>query len=143
MKLHIQWIAVLGVVAAGGVAVMGMGCSSTSGPTGNSCAADTTVTGCLGSDGYSCAAGDAPPDSADPTLICSAPNVDGADDTYCCYTSPTFPAGTCAYDSSLDAACTPDSLGYSCQGTDTPDQTDTSLTCSPDQGSGDFCCTTN
>jgi len=111
---------------------------------GSTCAPDTSVMGCEGSDGYSCATGDAAPDVADTTLICSTPTTDSSgNDLYCCFTSPTFASGTCAYDSSLDSSCPdPASFGFTCQGTDTPDQTDSSLTCSADQGTGQFCCYT-
>jgi hypothetical protein len=118
----------------------------TTGGGGGGCGPDATVTGCMGSDGYSCPAGSQPPDATDTTLICSDPAPSGSSDAYCCYTSPTFPAGTCAYDQTLDQACdatNTGALGYSCQGTDTPDQSDASLTCSADQGTGQFCCTTN
>jgi hypothetical protein len=109
---------------------------------GGTCVQDPSVVGCIGSDGYSCATGDQAPDLVDSALICSAPVFSGAEDLYCCYTPIVFPPGTCSYDASLDAACTPDSLGYSCAAGHTPEQTDPLLVCIPDPaGSGDYCCT--
>jgi hypothetical protein len=125
-----------------GVVVAAFGCTNNPGD-GSSCTPDDTVTDCGGADGYSCAAGDLPPDSTDPSLTCSDPSSDGNTDYYCCITTIAFAAGTCMPDPSVDASCPdPDSLGYSCAGSDTPEQTDPSLTCSPDQGTGAFCCYT-
>jgi hypothetical protein len=108
----------------------------------STCSADASVTGCAApSAGYSCTATD-PPDSMDPTLICSVGVASGGDTTYCCLSGETFAAGTCAQDLSV-ASCVGGSYGFSCAGTDTPDQTDPSLTCSIGVVSGSdtlFCC---
>jgi hypothetical protein len=97
--------------------------------------------------GYSCTSTDAPDDS-DPTIECSIgvadPSASGTTD-YCCLIGETFAAGTCAQDDTVGDCTTPGSYGFSCAGTDTPDQTDATLTCSAgvpdaDGTSTDFCC---
>ncbi len=106
------------------------------------CTVDGTVTGCADpSTGYSCTGTD-PPDQADPTLSCSIGVADATDATlldYCCLTGETFAAGTCAQDDSLTCP-TPGSFGFSCDGTDTPEMTDTSLTCTAGSDPTQFCC---
>jgi hypothetical protein len=114
------------------------------------CTVDTTVTGCADpSTGYSCTGSD-PPDQADPTLSCSIGVADGSDATltdYCCLTGEDFAAGTCAQDDTITSICTTaGSFGFRCASSDTPDQTDSTLTCSTgvadaDGTSTDFCCT--
>ncbi len=105
--------------------------------TGNSCTADSAVD-CTasGTTGYSCNTGDVPPTSAG-TCSDVTPTANG--DTYCCGTTTTGP--TCSPDSTV-AGCTGSSSGFSCTGTDRPDDT-ASLICSEGvAGSGDtlYCC---
>ena len=110
----------------------------------SSCSFDPSVGGCAGGTvGYSCAGGASPPDASDPTLVCSEPTISGPDDLYCCYTNTTVVASsTCMQDFSV-VGCAPDSYGFSCTGTDTPDQDYSNLTCSAGTGGGPtlFCCT--
>ncbi|MGO9832866.1 MAG: hypothetical protein ACLP1X_01485 [Polyangiaceae bacterium] len=107
------------------------------------CTVDTTVTGCADpSTGYSCT-GTVPPDQMDSTLECSIGVADATDATlldYCCLTGITFTAGTCAQDDTVTCP-TPGSFGFSCDGTDTPDMDDSTLTCTPGTADPtDFCC---
>jgi hypothetical protein len=106
------------------------------------CTVDASVAGCADpSTGYSCTGTD-PPDQADPTLSCSIGVADATDATlldYCCLTGITFVAGTCAQDDSITCP-TPGSFGFSCDGTDTPEQTDPSLTCTAGSDPTQFCC---
>jgi hypothetical protein len=115
-------------------------CCSTS-----ACNYDATVT-CTAGAGYSCATGANPPDQADPTLVCSTPTTANSVDQYCCYTNTLTPptGATCGQDQSVQG-CDPGSYGFSCSGTDTPDQDFSNLTCSTGTGSGPtlFCCTYN
>ena len=109
------------------------------------CVVDT-LAGCSdGSTGYSCTLGDLPSFN-DPSLACSAavagPN---GDELYCClgFSGST---GSCAPDSNV-SGCSSGSYGYSCSSTDTPDQSQTSLTCSSSTPGPDgallFCCSTS
>jgi hypothetical protein len=130
-----------------GLAGLG-GCTSTTTvtpPAGSdtSCQPDTSVDGCSGgASGFSCGNG-LSPDQTDSSLICSD-GVAGSDGftLYCCvqFTSQT----SCAPDSSV-AGCDPSSIGFSCTGSDTPDEADSSLNCSDaTQGNGGellYCCT--
>lgn len=96
------------------------------------------------STGYSCTGSDTP-DESDPSLACSFGEAGNAGSTvYCCLTADTFSSSTCAPDSTV-AGCQPGSYGFSCVGSDTPDQTDGTLTCSTgvagNAGSTLYCCT--
>jgi hypothetical protein len=112
--------------------------------TTSSCAPDETVAGCSdGSYGFSCTSTDTPTDG-NSSLTCSDSTAgpDGAS-LYCCV---GFTPGTssCMPDSSV-VGCMGSSFGFSCTSTDTPDQTQASLTCSdPTPGPNDemlYCCT--
>jgi hypothetical protein len=108
---------------------------------GNTCATDTSVT-CTGNAvGYQCTSSDSP-DQEDSTLNCSTGTPDGSNTDYCCI--PLTSGVTCAADSSV-SGCQAGSYGFSCTGTDTPDQDDSSLTCSTGTpGTGGetlYCCT--
>jgi hypothetical protein len=112
----------------------------------SSCAPDASVAGCSGgSYGFSCTSTDTPTDG-NPALTCSDPTSgpDGAS-LYCCV---GFTQGTssCTPDSSV-VGCTGSSFGFSCTSTDTPDQTQTSLTCSTPAPGPDnemlYCCSNN
>jgi len=106
----------------------------------SSCSADSTVTCGDGADGYSCTSTDAPDDS-DPTLECSIGVLDGANTDYCCLGSTySWGASSCGQDDSVTCP-TPGSFGFSCSGTDTPDMTDSTLTCTAGTSDPtDFCC---
>jgi hypothetical protein len=106
---------------------------------GNSCATDTSVTCTGNSVGYQCAGSDTP----DPTTLnCSTGTADGSNMDFCCI--PLTSGVTCSADSSV-SGCQSGSYGFSCTGTDTPDQDDSSLTCSTgtpgDNGETLYCCT--
>jgi len=79
--------------------------------------------------------------------VCSIGVPDATTSTstdYCCLDA-TFASGTCAQDDTVGSCTTPGSYGFKCAGSDTPDQTDMTLTCSTgvpdaDGTSTDFCC---
>jgi len=106
----------------------------------NTCTASTTVTGCVGNaSGYSCT-GTATPDQTDATLVCSDGTPSGNATLYCCAPYTASSSSTCAAD------CTGASIGFSCTGSDTPEQGDSSLVCSTGTaGSGNtlYCCIDN
>jgi hypothetical protein len=109
---------------------------------------------CGSATGYSCAAGDDPPDQTDFSLVCSVPTASGSEDLYCCYENTDTNTGTCSSDSSVQG-CQPDSsgvpsYGFSCTGPDTPTSDYSSLDQCSDptegvDGAGNaallFCCT--
>ncbi len=105
---------------------------------GGGCQQDPSVAGCVdGSVGYSCDAGTTPDSSS---LSCSDPVASGSQDTFCCI---DFTSSSCQADPSV-TGCQGDAYGFSCTGSDTPDQSDSSLVCSygePGAG-GDtiYCC---
>jgi hypothetical protein len=114
-----------------------------SGSAAGSCVPDPAQTGCLnGSSGYTCVGGQ-PPSSTDTTLNCGA-GVQGnnGDVLYCCI-ALTGSNTTCAADANV-AGCTGGAYGYSCTGADSPDQANSSLSCSdPVSGPGSdslYCC---
>jgi hypothetical protein len=121
-------------------------CTTSAGGGGGACTADPTLACDPGTDGWTCTSGTAVPAANGVDYICSVPQKDSAgNDTYCCATT-TFAPGTCTADPTV-AGCAFPSLGFSCAGTDTPDQTDSSLVCSTgtaDPATGDtlFCCCT-
>jgi hypothetical protein len=115
--------------------------SSSSGTSG--CVADSSLACDAGSDGVDCSSSSDNPESDFPGYICSDPSPQG-DGTigYCCATG--FSGSTCAQDDSVTGCAYP-SVGFSCTGTDTPDQADSSLTCSdpttdPNTGDQLYCC---
>lgn len=114
---------------------------TSSGGTGG-CVADSTLACDAGSDGVSCPPG-GNPEADFPGYICSAPSPqpDGSDG-YCCATG--FSGSTCSQDPTVDGCAYP-SVGFSCAGTDSPDQADPSLNCStgvadPTTGDTLYCC---
>ncbi len=109
----------------------------------SACSYSASVSCVGGAIGYSCS-GATPPDSADPSLICSEPN---SNNDYCCFTQ-AFASGvsssgvTCAQDQTV-AGCQDGSYGFSCTGSDTPDQDFVNITCStgtPGTNATLFCC---
>ena len=120
--------------------------------TSSSCQGDSSVSCAGGADGYSCAAGDNPPDSVDSSLVCSVPTTVGTEDTYCCYTNTVTASSsaTCVQDPSVTQNCSGDSFGFSCTGSDTPDEDfGSNLNCSQPVSGTDasgnaaslYCCT--
>jgi hypothetical protein len=104
----------------------------------STCAVDTTVT-CQQGTGWSCTSTTETPDDSNP-LVCSTGTADTGKIDYCCVTNSGV-SSTCSQDSTV-AGCQ-EGTGFSCTGTDTPDQSDTSLVCStgtPDTGKTDYCC---
>ncbi|MBI5537490.1 MAG: hypothetical protein HY898_32505 [Deltaproteobacteria bacterium] len=104
------------------------------------CGANPDVACASGSIGYACTGAYAPP-TYNTSLSCGAgtPQADGVTE-YCCTTPTTT---TCAVNSTV--GCTSGAAGYSCTGSDTPQQSDTSLTCSAGvagtAGATNYCCT--
>jgi hypothetical protein len=118
----------------------------------SSCQNDSSVSCAGGAFGYSCGAGDNPPDSTNPLLVCSVPTTVGNEDTYCCYTNTVVvtSSATCVQDPSVTQNCSGDSFGFSCTGSDTPDQDfGSNLNCSSPTSGMDasgtpaslYCCT--
>jgi hypothetical protein len=106
------------------------------------CAQDPNVVGCEDpSTGFSCGNGERP-DQSDSSLVCSD-GVTSGDGLilYCCV---QFTSSTCEADPSVQG-CTGSSFGFSCTGTDSPSDADSSLNCSQptDGGNGEllYCCT--
>jgi hypothetical protein len=103
----------------------------------SSCTVDTTVT-CSQGTGWSCTSSDTP-DETNP-LVCSTGTADNGKTDYCCVPD-TGVSTTCSQDSSVTGC--QEGTGFSCTGTDAPDQNDTSLVCSTgtaDTGKTDYCC---
>ncbi|HLK37703.1 MAG TPA: hypothetical protein VKU41_13175 [Polyangiaceae bacterium] len=124
--------------------VLVAGCTVTTETSTNSCSADPTVTGCIGSSqGYSCT-GSATPDET--VLNCSSGVLGNAGSTtYCCLPAGAT-SGTCAPDPTV-TTCATGLAGYSCKGSDTPQQSDSTLTCGAatagNAGSSLYCCSSS
>src|SRR5258708_16049490 len=120
------------------------GCSATTaGPSGNGCTPDSNVSNCTAM-GYSCSGANAP-DKDMASLACNAGVMgNGGSTDYCCLSGFAFSPSTCGADHAVPG-CSADSYGFSCAGTNTPDQIDSSLSCSSSGagsgGSTRFCCT--
>jgi hypothetical protein len=112
-----------------------------SGGTTPSCDADSSLSCEMGSTGYTCTDG-ATIASDDPTFICSDPTMmsDGSNGYCCIMALPS--SSTCSQDDSV-TGCQDPSIGFSCTGSDTPSDADSSLNCStgtPDGSNTDYCC---
>jgi hypothetical protein len=110
-------------------------------PPSSGCAQDDAVVGCGSpSNGFSCGNGDSP-DQTDSSLVCSdGTPSNGGLILYCCI---QFTSSSCVADPSVQG-CAGDSFGFSCTGSDTPDDADSSLNCSsptPASGALLYCCT--
>ncbi len=108
---------------------------------GGGCQQDSSVTGCVdGSTGYSCDSGTTPDSSS---LSCSDGVASGSQDTFCCIDFISSSSSTCQADDSV-TGCQGDAYGFSCAGTDAPDQSDSSLVCSygvpGSNGDTNYCC---
>jgi hypothetical protein len=103
------------------------------------CSADSSLQCDAGSDGYSCDSGAAIA-TDDPNYICSDPTqMSDGSSGYCCITN--FSGGTCTQDDSVTGGCAYPSIGFTCTGSDSPSDADSSLTCSVPGGNGmQFCC---
>jgi hypothetical protein len=95
-----------------------------------------------GTDGVDCTGG-ANPEGDFPGYLCSTPSpqADGTDG-YCCAVG--FTGSTCTQNFAVQGCVYP-SVGFSCAGTDVPDESDPSLTCSagvadPNTGDTLYCC---
>jgi len=135
-------VALLGALASAG----GCTASASTSSSDNSCGQDDSVSCAGGAQGYSCNAGDPPPDASDSSLVCSEPTTVGSADTYCCYTNTvTGVSGpTCTQDDSVSCP-DPSSYGFSCTGSDTPDEDfGSNLNCSmpttASDGAQTYCC---
>jgi hypothetical protein len=116
---------------------------SSSGGGSGGCAGDPSLQCDPGSVGVDCAAASDNPEALDPTYVCSDPSTQ-TDGTfgYCCASYPA--GGPCGQDTSVQGCAYP-SVGFSCTGSDTPEQTDPSITCSesvvdPTSGLTLYCC---
>lgn len=104
----------------------------------STCAVDTSVSGCQEGTGFSCTGNDTP-DQSDSSLVCSAPTANGNKQEYCCI---PYDQSACMQDTTV--MCMSGSIGFSCTGGATPQQSDSSLTtCSTPtvaNGSSLYCC---
>ena len=160
-------------IAAALAAAIGAGCTATTtddftnptpGPPAQNCTTDPTkpdrmdCTGCVtssdvpgcggGSVGYACQGSDRP-DSVDTNLVCSD-GTPGAVPTgtttpatlFCCAPYAQY-FSECTVDTTI-AGCVGSSMGFSCAGPESPDEADSSLTCSagvPNGSNTSYCCT--
>jgi hypothetical protein len=117
------------------------GCTVNNNSSADSCGQDSSVAGCGSAVGYSCT-GNAVPTDTDSSLTCSDPTVASDGDSLFCCTSYTSTSGsTCNTDSTVN--CSGGGFGFTCGGTDTPDQSDSSLECSTGTVNGSntqYCC---
>jgi len=109
-------------------------------PAAVGCAPDQTVDSCSGgASGFSCG-NDESPEQTDSSLVCSDGTPSGGLVLYCCV---QFTSSTCSPDSTVPG-CDGSSIGFSCTGSDAPDDADSSLNCSdPTPGNGGeltYCC---
>jgi hypothetical protein len=127
----------LGATVLASFASAGCSVNATAAPSVG-CGIDDSVA-CDHATGYSCAPGDNP-EAHDSSLVCSdGTDVSGAT-LYCCV---QFVSSTCQQDNSV-VGCTGYSFGFSCTGTDRPDEADPTLVCSDPTIAGGlalYCCT--
>jgi hypothetical protein len=125
-------------MALGIVGVVGCTVNNSTSPPSSPCGQDSSVSCSNGATGYSCD-GDNNPEDGDSTLDCGPGTADGSGTDYCCI---TLQQSTCAPDSSVQG-CQAGSYGFSCTGSDTPDDADSNLNCStgtPASGATLYCC---
>ena len=106
----------------------------------STCSQDSTVSCTQGATGFTCTSSDTP-DQNDTSLACSTGTKNGANTQYCCLPYAQS-SGTCTQDNTVMCP-TASSYGFSCAGTDTPAQANSSLTCSSGTASNGktlFCC---
>ncbi len=118
------------------------GCTSqtVTATTAPGCSPDSTVIGCAGSAGFSCSTNETP-EQTDPSLVCSDGVPGGGGLTlYCCV---QFRSSSCGPDPTVQN-CPGSSIGFSCTGAQSPEDTDPSLRCGPgalgNAGSLLYCC---
>jgi hypothetical protein len=104
------------------------------------CAEDSTVTAnCSQGTGFACA-GSTTPDQNDSSLVCSSGTPNGSNTDYCCIPY-TQSSGTCMQDSTVMCS---EGFGFTCSGTDMPQQTNSALNCSTgtagNNGQMLYCC---
>jgi hypothetical protein len=147
MEAWVMSVRGLALMLSWGLAVAIAGCTvnNTSSGTSNdggtdggssTCSTDTTVT-CTQGTGWSCTGSDSPEESN--PLVCSVGTAATGKTEYCCVTWTTV--STCMEDAMVTGC--QEGTGFSCTGSDTPDQSDTSLVCSSgtaDTGKTDYCC---
>jgi hypothetical protein len=109
-------------------------CCSTS-----TCSYSSSVSCPGGGTGYSCTTGAPSPSSSDSALTCSTPTTANNVDQYCCTTGTTMTTAPCNADSTVSCSV---GTGFTCTGSSQPEDTTTSLVCSADVGTGQFCCVT-
>lgn len=125
-----------------GAALASAGCTvNNNGNSNDSCGQDSSVVGCGSAVGYSCTGNSVPTDN-DSSLTCSDPTTgSNGDSLYCCTTYTASSSTTCNADSTVD--CSGGGFGFTCTGTDTPDQDDSSLECSTgtvNSSNTQYCC---
>jgi hypothetical protein len=128
--------------AAGLALLVGAGaCSTSSSDGGSTCAEDDSISCASGTTGYSCAEGDVRPEATDSSLICSEPLTVNGEDTYCCYTATEVSGGTCSEDFSIQCSGE-DEYGFSCSGSDMPQNDYPNLaSCDTEDNGATYCCT--
>jgi hypothetical protein len=126
--------------AAGLALLVGAGACSTSSSSndGSSCSEDDTIQCTAGATGWSCAAGDLRPDSTNSGLLCSEPTPVNGEDTYCCYDGTENSGGTCQQDFTI--ACPPYEYGFSCSGSDMPQNDYPNLATCDTEDNMSYCC---
>ena len=110
--------------------------STTSDPDG--CNSDSTISCANAASGYSCS-GDVLPTDGNPRLDCGPGTADESNTDFCCV---TLGQSSCAPDSSVQG-CQGNSFGFSCTGSDSPDDADSTLNCStgtPTSSATLYCC---
>ena len=132
-----------GAGADEGNGALGYCCNPEGSTTTDTCAADSTVTGCgTGGTGYSCTGAATPTSVA--SVLCEAPTTGATATDYCCY--PVSAGGSCASDPTV-TGCPAGSSGFSCTGADSP-ETDTNMALLCGTGTGGaggtpYCCASN
>ncbi len=117
-------------------------CTTYSGGSGSSCSADSNVNCSGGGFGFTCTSTDTP-DQDDSSLECSTGTASGSNTQYCCIQYSSGSSNPCSEDDTVQG-CQSGSYGFSCTGSSTPQQQDSSLNCSTgtagNNGDTVFCC---
>jgi hypothetical protein len=111
---------------------------------GTGCSSDSSITTCGGSSfGFTCDAGAPRPDQTDTSLVCSTGvAASGGGTSYCCANYVASSSATCASDTTVSCSS---GIGFTCTGSDTPDQGNASLQCSTGTAAAngtEYCCQT-
>jgi hypothetical protein len=119
-----------GTPGADGVTIY---CCAPYGQYWSDCTVDTSVPGCVAdSFGFTCSGPEAPGD-ADASIVCSAGIPSGSNTVYCCSSAVLVP--TCAADPTV-TGCSSPAIGYSCEGTASPGDSEMSLACTVGMADG-------